>query len=906
MTRAARRATAALALVAGAAGADDLTILQWFEQPWVWMERQAPVFFEAGYDGVWTPPPTKGRSDNTVGYDVFDRFDLGSPEAPTAYGTEDGLLAAFRELQRSGGRVFPDAILNHNSGRDASGGFQTAGGWPGFTMGPIDTGFFGGKFPDGDWGDFHNGYNANGIRGYYQSENPGGAFYDLERGDLVALVDINQASNNFFVRHPISEGDPRNIPAGTVHNRPDPENRRFYPDRQLTPLTFQNQGQSFTIYPFNVDRPEQGVPVSENATGLLMRWTQWMLEVVGVDGFRLDASKHAPTWFWDTYFDAATYQRWTRPDGTKATPYTFGENIASNSFVLTNQFRRDGFADRDALDIQGSARLRDMVGAAGLGTWDWVFDTEAHLDYADNRLHDGSAGVFHNFSHDNGTVGDGGSQPPLPTLRQQGFFTTAYVLLRRGPAIVYHNARGVTRPGGFWVREGTSLALGWDPAAGREDDRILRLLEIRRNYGRGTMQFLNATDPVNASLADVLVFERRSPGGQGNLLVGINDRYDAGFDQRSVQTGFAPGTRLVELTGNAANPAVDPAGQIPEVLVVDSSRRVLISVPRNASTSGEHHLGYVAYGPAVPVVDVVLGGVSATIPADPETTTPNRRRSVDVPVIGEDSFTITVTTTRADPQDPNADVAAYFRINQGFIDVNGNGIVDIRTADPEPDQLDGWERFTFNRSLTLQPGLPNGLYTVTVDATALPEGFNYLTVRVLRNRPEGGDPLWTERRIPFFLDREAAPVDVSGIPDEIDTTSLEITADVGDRTGERVFMVRDLPEGVTDLAPYTTLFTQAVQLDRFTWRKTLSGFDHGPATVDVIVREPSGRLGVRSKTIFVALCDADLNRDGVADVFDILAFFAAFGTGGGDWNGDGSEDIFDILGFFASFGSADC
>jgi hypothetical protein len=42
------------------------------------------------------------------------------------------------------------------------------------------------------------------------------------------------------------------------------------------------------------------------------------------------------------------------------------------------------------------------------------------------------------------------------------------------------------------------------------------------------------------------------------MLVALNNRLDGGYDNRTVHTDFAPGTYLVELTGNAGDPVVDP------------------------------------------------------------------------------------------------------------------------------------------------------------------------------------------------------------------------------------------------------------------------------------------------------------------------------------------------------------
>lgn len=53
------------------------------------------------------------------------------------------------------------------------------------------------------------------------------------------------------------------------------------------------------------------------------------------------------------------------------------------------------------------------------------------------------------------------------------------------------------------------------------------------------------------------------------------------------------------------------------------------------------------------------------------------------------------------------------------------------------------------------------------------------------------------------------------------------------------------------------------------------------------------------------LCAADLDGDRDADIFDILAFFTAFGSANAqaDFDDNGSLDIFDILAFFTAFGA---
>ena len=160
-------------------------MLQWFESPWSAIERKMPDFFIAGYGSVWLPPPSRAyhwpgspnQNSTSVGYDAFDRFDLGKPGAQTAYGTEQYFAAMVREFHLAASEVYIDAVLNHNSGRQTGSGFMQDGGYPGFWMNPPSP--MRDKLPTDDWG-FHAGVAG----GYLQSENPNGARYCLLKGDL--------------------------------------------------------------------------------------------------------------------------------------------------------------------------------------------------------------------------------------------------------------------------------------------------------------------------------------------------------------------------------------------------------------------------------------------------------------------------------------------------------------------------------------------------------------------------------------------------------------------------------------------------------------------------------------------------------------------------------------------------
>ncbi len=895
-----------LAGAAASASASERVFLQFFETEWDDIERRAPDIFKAGYRAVWLPPPSKASDAFSAGYDVFDRFDLGKPPISdssssrkrTAFGTESSFESMIEELHRADVLVYVDAVLNHNSARSTSDAFIADGGYPGFWIPrenpPAD------KQPTDDWGDFH----AGNAQGYMQSHDPGGPNYDLWRGDLVNLIDIAQENSNLFIRQPVDAGDPQNIPPGNVRNLPDPDNARFYPDRVLSPDIYVNpasnhSGSDVEIrYPFNTANPMQGDPVAEDSTGYLRRWLQWMLEVQHVDGFRLDASKHIFPWWWDTHFDSAVFQDRLTPDGSRVTPLSFGENVTGNFDMLANYMRKDAFANRDALDIQGAARLRELINANGFGSWGNLFSNSdtGHLDQADDGFQNGSAGLFHVFSHDNGSTGDGGSQPPLPSHRQQGWFTYAYMLMRPGMPIVHYNGRGILRSSGFWPKEGVPVALGWDPATAAPDDTITTLVGLHNMIATGNYF------QRNGDISDVLVYERSTNGSQGDILVAVNDRYDSGFDTLTVSTTFPQGTRLVEQTGNAADPAVDPTGQIEDVLTVGAGGSVTLHVPRNVSSAGEHNKGYLVYSPALPDATLTIVGQSGTIPPDPASFPDYLQRLSEIPVVSGDSFTIRLETTPGDTVDLTTDDNALFRIDNGTEDWNGSGGPDFPLDDP---LLAGFEQFTDTHAPGMSDPNHQGLYEQVIDATRLSEGFHYISVIAFRQRPAGTGPLFRDSREVVFVDRLDPIVTLIDPQDPYTDDRPTFKISTPDRTVERLHAFLNLQPGDDPVSMVSPL-NAATKFDRLEWRETFDdALVPGENTLTFVAIETNGRASVIDITVnFQADCPADLAAPfGVLDLNDISAFVTGFTTQDpiADLNGDGVFDLGDITAFTTSF-----
>ena len=97
----------------------------WHEKfPYDWytyLAKLSPRLREIGFDGIWIPPPAKGDAgENSMGYDLFDHYDLGDKyqkgRTGTRFGTKDSLLRLIAVAHANGLEVYEDIVLNHASG----------------------------------------------------------------------------------------------------------------------------------------------------------------------------------------------------------------------------------------------------------------------------------------------------------------------------------------------------------------------------------------------------------------------------------------------------------------------------------------------------------------------------------------------------------------------------------------------------------------------------------------------------------------------------------------------------------------------------------------------------------------------------------------------------------------------
>jgi alpha-amylase len=923
-------------------------IFQWFEASWKTMERRMPDIHAAGYGALWTPPP--GRALNTqagggIGYDIYDRFDLGKARDTTLYGTEQGYRRVVKEAQKMGGSVYVDYVHHHVGSFDLFPGnnpgpyIQNRFDYPGFNVSTPGT-------QDGDT---------------YRDPPPtsGGdpAFEYQYR--LARLLTLNfTASNSLqYTRNPVP-GASNNIPAAAgawaiatattnsagaavsstiprQANVASNDNRRFYPDLNGPSRTVVDNGVPYTVFDYNTSNPSAGDPVQEGVTGYVMRYAQWLIQDIGLDGLRVDAARHVPLGAGGdsqnpTQVDvprlidravAGASNRFNL-DGTRRSVFQFQEVFNGDPNFLQT-FVRKGAApgdttqpNRDVLDFPMWFAMRSNL-TANDGQNNWYNMRNASQDNRDDGLaHNGSQSIGFVVNHDEGGV-------HLSNVAH------AWMLMRPGNAYVYMRGAEFDRTGNnsFFLKDGRGDSLG-----GLYGNLVTKLVEIRNAYGRGNFRERWIDGGGVSGDSKIYVFERT-----GAAIVGLsafnNGTGVTSFDERTnVYVSHADGTRLIELTGNAADPAVDPLGQIPETVrvfntdnVTLGAGRINLRIPRNQNVNGvTHGKGYVIYGLPRPVGTLTLSNVASTLagetPTDNRTNTTARLSSIDV--VSSDSFNVTLNTqvvTFADAPGTGqptftdhraAGNVALLKFNDG-IDLNGNGVVDFTNTSVTEAYRYGFENFV----TTSTPGYISptasqaGVYTQTINATGLNEGYHYLTVRAYRADGVGESKVFTEFRRTIYVDRLAPQSTLAGFGAFGPNSTRDFQVRSTDLTADSVHVLLNLGAALTDTEILGLVGggNKAEQIDRDLFSLVRSNVISGNHVATVVTFEVTGRYSILrlaglSITNALGAGLGDLDGNGLLQVPDILSFESvylsnnAIFNAAADMNGDGLVSRSDLRG----------
>ncbi len=503
-------------------------ILQWFSTDYRTIMQRLPEVVQAGYGALYLPPPQKSAGGGfSVGYNPFDRFDLGSRfqqgTVGTRYGTASDLQNLIRLAHRFGLEVYCDLVFNHNDNR----GSTAINAYP--AMIPEDFHIRSSQDTGNNEVDFNNA--------------PPFGFGTLNY-DVVGLADIAQEDGNQV------ENGPFNLP---------------------TYATFNGYGKpSFVRDLASPDLYPGHLPVAEDVRQYLLRWGWWLTTQVGFDGYRLDAVRHTPPNFF------GWVQTQPGPFGSVGNLIPYLYSLNPNLYIFGECFDTSGYDQREylktgmnMLDFNLKFNLDSLLNSSGFGslgntiTNGYGIDSSLGMTYELGGLAT-DTGVAFIQSHDNGP----------PQANNLGY---AFILTRPGSSIVYYDGNN-ENPSDYsqFPKPGRYDALG---AGG---DTITRLVDARDRFGRGTL--------ITRWSSDNLVVYERQVSGSGVMLVGLNIRGDFTALSAQVQTSFAPGTVLTDQSGQMPDVTVDGAAKVSLTVpsnsvpgITNNARGYVIYAPRAPS-----------------------------------------------------------------------------------------------------------------------------------------------------------------------------------------------------------------------------------------------------------------------------------------------------------------------------------
>lgn len=535
-----RNALAAILLLTRTASGEAM--LQYFNTSWLEITRKMPELAEAGYTSLWLPPPTKASGGLSVGYDLWDPFDLGSKDqrgsVRTRYGTEAQLLELVNTAHRFGIRVYFDNIMNHRA-------FDI----PGFNENtPIDL--YPGMVPE----DFHLRRTQEGFYRKWDNTRDWNSAWQVQNLGLADLIDIAQEPGTTNINHGEFEGatSPK---IKFIRDLDRPEHYAYDKDgnyvgfggllrlardpANLGPAASDEQARNWA----RAYLQTHSNVYAEYVEDYLNRAARWLVDRTKADGLRLDAVKHVRA----DFFGA-----------------TFGVDKDTSDYGYLGQVQRQfnltrGYSDANHRDTVFNTEVpRDdaMVFGEHLGEPPGygpyidagmrLIDNPLRTEF-NNRLGNPWTGL-NGFDQ----PGAGGFAPGVCVMHAQSHDSDfaarrelqhAMYFTRAGLGLLYtdgnYQAETLGESGGAFPRHSNTAFLGqWG------DVRVPNLLHIHNQFARG--------DQVGRwSDQDVVIYERMdkrenssmSDADGTTLLFMLNDDYSSGHG-RNFESGFNSGDYL--------------------------------------------------------------------------------------------------------------------------------------------------------------------------------------------------------------------------------------------------------------------------------------------------------------------------------------------------------------------------
>ena len=231
---------------------------------WNQLAKEAKALSKAGFTALWLPPAYKGAAGkDDTGYGVYDLYDLGEFDQKgsirTKYGTKQQYLDAIAKAHAVNLHLYGDVVLNHRMGADEK--------------------------------------EVVKARPYLREDRttPIGDYREIEAYTRFLFTARNGVYSDFswnWQHFDAVDHDARN--AGEQKNIYVFEGKAF--DNSVS-SEFGNYD-----YLMGCDLDFECSAVRDE----LLAWGRWYRDISGVDGFRIDAVKHIPAWFFPQWITALT------------------------------------------------------------------------------------------------------------------------------------------------------------------------------------------------------------------------------------------------------------------------------------------------------------------------------------------------------------------------------------------------------------------------------------------------------------------------------------------------------------------------------------------------------------------------------------------------------------------------
>lgn len=531
-------------------------MMQWFETEWEEMYRRLPEVGEFWYDSIWIPSPSKGPTGKgtkwgNVGYNLYDRFDVGQIPQRGSYATRYGDLGQLKQLVRNAHQIdvkmVPDVLMNHN------------GNGPDFRLYP-------GMKPEDFHVQFEQGHanTLNYKRGPRMDQwSPGNGYGGTLWQELVTLIDIRTEDSP-------RNGDPKRFTAKAGSTTPG---WNFVDGTSF--LRHRGQFDKYPYYP--------GGYTNENAAKYLDRWIAWLGNTIDFDGLRLDAAKHVDYEFFGLPGNGWLHEAQYNFDQRRGRD---GSDNVKDTLFSNYLLRDDLLVFGEILSYQ--SELNYWYGELALGTAGNTRNPMRFIDYPLKQK------LFDAFSNGNlGGLQFGGGGLPA----EQGItyawghdeagpskinLAYSYILGHIGYPMVYFTGNNIT-----WADNNvrTWMRPGYDSQAlGDQFQDVRNMVFVHQNFARGKeWDRWSENDFFAIERYDDLNGNNTPNSGEGLLLVVLND--SGGNQTRNgISVSFPVGTVLKDYTGRGADTTVYDSG----------GPKVNITVPGNSGQGWSYYAPKVA------------------------------------------------------------------------------------------------------------------------------------------------------------------------------------------------------------------------------------------------------------------------------------------------------------------------